>query len=112
MTDKETIQTIYQRLAPAKQTIEYMRKNDENMNNLNTNFQLMQKDIKVICEKLEENTAEHTRMFERIDKFIESADDKYTKYTEFSFWRTVLISGILLTIFIMVVAAFFGKIFN
>ena len=110
--DEEKIQTIYQRLAPAKQTLEFMKKTDENMGKLNTNIQLMQQKMEDVCKKLDQNTDDHIRMFKRIDDFITSADDKYTKYSEFSFWRTVLISGILLTIFIMILAAFVGKMFN
>ena len=65
--DQERIQTIYQRLKPAQDTLNYMRKNDENVSVLTTNFRLMQKDIQTICEKLETNTDEHKMILSKID---------------------------------------------
>jgi predicted nucleic acid-binding Zn-ribbon protein len=65
--DQERIQTIYQRLKPAQDTLNYMRKNDDNMAQLTTNFRLMQKDIQNICEKLETNTEEHKAILTKID---------------------------------------------
>jgi|WetSurMetagenome_2_1015567.scaffolds.fasta_scaffold08824_9 hypothetical protein len=71
---------------PAKQTIEFMMRTEKKfdtiestMNNLSTEIKLMKKDVQVVCEKLEQNTAEHKEIISKIDKFIESADKRYAK---------------------------------
>lgn len=40
---------------------------------------------------------------ESLNKFIETADNKYAPKDQFNFWRNVLISGILVTIMIGVI---------
>jgi hypothetical protein len=76
------------------------------MNEINTKFQLMQKDIKSICEKLDENKEEHKQIMDKIDVFLTGCDNKYATKT---FQSTIEKIGwaILFLIIGALVAAFF-----
>ena len=39
--------------------------------------EIMKKDIQSICEKLNDNTAEHKEIMSKIDAFIKSSDTRY-----------------------------------
>lgn len=78
-------------------------------------IQLMQKDIEYIkdaikrndeCLKdsLKLNDADHGKILHMLEDFIDKADDKYANRAQFEFWRNLLISGILLSLFLGAVA--------
>jgi len=51
------------------------------------------KDIKYMKEKLDS-------IEEKLDRFIERSDVRYTRNEEFCFWRNILVSGVLISIFL------------
>lgn len=82
--EKEEVKTIYQRLKPAQETLEFMKHAEgrfdsiENMTQkVTTQIELMKKDIQSICEKLDENKEEHRAIMEKIDAFLEGCDGRY-----------------------------------
>mgnify|MGYP001193031267 FL=1 len=87
----------WQNRPPAKFTLEKLKEQDklnrelENKDNLfDKTIALMQKDVSDINEKLDCLGA-------KMDKFIDSADDKYADKEQFIFWRWVLIAGVILS---------------
>lgn len=86
--DKEEIRTIYQRLKPAEETLRRLAEGDKRFNHLdksmtdlNLKFELMQKDIQNICEKLDQNAEEHKQIMNKIDEFLVGCDTKYASKT-------------------------------
>jgi len=65
------------------------------------NIQYIQRDITEIKQAQKETS----KKMEDALKGIEARDDSYVKKDEFIFWRNLLVSGILLTIFIGVVSS-------
>lgn len=65
------------------------------------NIQYIQRDIVDIKQAQKETS----KKMEDALKGIEARDDSYVKKDEFIFWRNLLVSGILLTIFIGVVSS-------
>ena len=61
-------------------------------------------------QKLDDTCASVGRIECKLDKFIEVADNRYAYQQDFLFWRNLLISGILLTIFIAVGLGYVEKI--
>lgn len=82
----DKIENGYRFREPAPRTIELFKETDKKFNNmettmseLNTNFLLMKKDITSISEKLDQNTQEHKDIMSKIDRFIETADQRYAE---------------------------------
>lgn len=69
---------------------------------INVTVAEQQKDIEYMKDKLDSIES-------KLDDFIKSADDKYARNEEFIFWRNVLISGILLSIFLAVILQLITK---
>jgi hypothetical protein len=44
------------------------------------------------------NKSDHLETIRKIDSFIEAADKRFADRDEFTFWRNILISGLVLTI--------------
>jgi len=63
------------------------------------------KDTCATVGRIEQNFDKRIDKLEvKIDKFIDSADDKYANKDNFIFWRNILVSGIIISIFIGVLA--------
>ena len=109
---------VLQGRVPAKQTLEFFRQTDAKFDKLetmtqevNTQIQLMKKDIATICEKLEQHTVDQKEQFHelntKIDGFITSADGRYAeKKLESIFYK------VCWTIVLIVVGAIASAIFR
>lgn len=71
---------------PAEETRKFIQRTEgkfdnveTTMNQLNISVKLMQKDIESICDKLDQNTIEHKDIMVKIDRFIETADNRYAE---------------------------------
>jgi hypothetical protein len=98
--------------SPAKETLDRLLNHDKKFDNLensmedlSTKFQLMQKDISTICDKLDENKEEHKAIrsdqkaiIDKIDMFLTGCDTKYASKSveRILFWVGAIIgAGIL-----------------
>jgi len=104
---------VNQGRVPAKQTLEFINRVEvkfdnieNNMNEVITNIQLMKKDIKIICEKLDENKEEHRVIMEKIDSFVSTSDQKYAK-KEVEIWINwalkIIVGSVLLALLGLIV---------
>ena len=84
---------------PTKETQAYMRSNDANMAELKGQIGL----VKQAIDNLDKKT-------DTIIKQLNDMDEKYAEKDEFKFWRNVLISGILISIFLGVVSLMLDRI--
>lgn len=102
MEENLQIKKIIQGSIPAPQTLQFMEK-------MNIKITQMEGKVETICQKIDKNSEEHRILFSRIDEFIEKCDEKYADKDEFRFWRNVVVSGILVAIFLGVIALFLKK---
>jgi len=61
------------------------------------------KDICYMKKAIDEIKVEVKATHLRMDDFIDAADKRYAKQSDHEFWRNILVSGIILTIFIDVI---------
>ncbi len=103
MEQQVKLKTITQGDIPAPATLEFMEK-------VNTKIGQLEERTQQICKKLDvslqQNTEDHKRLFDKIDELIQHTDNEYANKEEFKFWRNVVISGILVAIFLGVIALF------
>lgn len=79
---------------PAPATLEFMQK-------VNTKMAQLEERSEQICKKLDvnlqQNTEDHRRIFDKMEKFIESSDKRYaSKNVEKILWGTGATIGIIL----------------
>ncbi|MBU2060215.1 MAG: hypothetical protein KKB38_21090 [Gammaproteobacteria bacterium] len=97
--ESEKIRKVFQGDIPAPQTLEFMQKITETMATINEKLQTLEKGM-------DKNSDDHRILFDKMDKFIECSNKKYASKEEFQFWRNVVVSGILVAIFLGVIALF------
>ena len=90
------MQEVKQNKIPAPQTQEFI-------SNTKVAMAKLTKDVESLVKNAEENKRDHERIIEKIDKFIEGADNKYANKENFIFWRNIVVAGILLTIFLGII---------
>lgn len=68
------------------------------------------KDVEKLVENSRDNKEEHRVIMQKIDHFIECADKKYADKEVFVFWRNLVVTGIMLSIFIGLISLFLERI--
>ena len=96
MSNSRKLKTVLQGEIPAPATLDFMQKINESMATINEKLQNLEKG-------LDKNAEDHRLLFDKMDNFIECSNKKYASKEEFHFWRNVVVSGILLSIFLGVI---------
>lgn len=65
--------------------------------------------IAVLQEKVSNLEKLVTEMRDSLDRIETKLDDTYVKKDDFLFWRNILISGIILTIFLSIINQFLSR---
>jgi hypothetical protein len=88
---------------PAKDTLEYMRINNNNMAEIKLKVELLEQAVKNFSQKADDADDRNCRQHEEIIKMLREHENKFAEKEEFNFWRNVLISGILISIFLGII---------
>ena len=101
---------------PAAATTAFMEVTRKENENLKINIMGMQKDIKNLCEKLDDHNKRNDKSFEdlnkKFDDFKESTNTRYADAEQFRFWRNVLIMGIVVSTLVGIIGIWVDRILH
>jgi len=83
-----------------------------NMNKIEIEMATIKERMHSTCETVEKVEDKMDKLGDKFDRFIQSADNKYADKENFIFWRNLLISGMIFSIFIGIISILIEKLLS